>query len=116
MMFNDILSAISLGRKLVETISALRRDVRVPDPQSVHTETKSSHVEALDSRLSDLESQTREYHARVIAAEQSVNDLLRATEALANRVSTIFWVACVASGVGLAGLILAIVALTRTIR
>ena len=115
-MINDILSAISLGRKLVETIADLRRDVEPPSPQSERTETKPRHVEALESRLSDLESQIREYHARVIAVEQSLSDLLHATEALARRAGTIFWIACVACGLGLAGLIVAIVALTRTIR
>ena len=115
-MVSDILSAISLGRKLVETISALRRDLQSPHQQSAPTETKPSHLEALESRLNDLESQTREYHARVITVEQSLNDLLHATEALVARVSTIFWIACIATGLALIGVILAAVAWSRPVR
>ena len=48
--------------------------------------------------------------------EQSLKDTLRATEALAERVSTIFWIASIACGLALIGLIASVVALTRTIR
>lgn len=114
-MLSDILSAISLGRKLVTTIADLRRDVQSVRSEDVRTEPKPGHLEALESRLGDIESQGREHHARVIAVEQRLNDVLRATEALAVRVSAIFWVAWVGCGLALAGLIIAVVAL-RTIR
>jgi hypothetical protein len=116
MMVGDILSAISLGRKLVATISDLRRDVQAvragPPARDIH----AGRFEALENRLDDLETKARDQHARAVGLEQSLNDVLRATEALANRVSTIFWIACTACGLGLAGLIVAIVALVRTIR
>ncbi len=115
-MLSDILSAISLGRKLVETISDLRRDVQAVRGTAPAKDIHAGRFEALENRLDDLETKTREQHARAIGLEQSLNDVLRATEALANRVSTIFWVACAACGLGLAGLIVAIVALLRTIR
>lgn len=115
-MLSDIFAAISLGRKLVTTISDLRRDIHSVSSENARTQTRPEHFEALESRLGDFESQAREHHARVIAVEQKLNDVLRATEALAKRVSTIFWIASVACGLALVGLIVAVVTLTRTIR
>jgi hypothetical protein len=115
-MLGDILSAISLGRKLVTTIADLRRDIHSVSSENAPVEPKPGRLEALDARLSDIECQAREHHARVIAVEQSLNDTLRATEALAERVSTIFWVAGIACGLAGIALIIGIVALTRTLR
>jgi hypothetical protein len=115
-MFSDILTAISLGRKLIETISDLRRDVQGSRAAVAVKELHSERFEALEGRLSDLETKAGEQHARAVGLEQSLNDVLRATEALADRVSTIFWIACIACGLALAGVIVAVVALTRTIR
>src|SRR4029077_19170738 len=72
--------------------------------------------EALEGRLGDLESQARERDDRGAELEQSLKDALRATEALAERVSTIFWIACIGCGFALIGLIVSAVAMTRTIR
>ena len=116
MMLNDIFAAISLGRKLVTTITDLRRDIHSVSSENVSTEAKPTRFEAFESRLGDIESQGREHHARVIAVEQRLNEVLRATEALADRVSTIFWIACVGCGLAVVALIVAVVALVRTIR
>ena len=115
-MLRDIFAAISLGRKLVTTITDLRRDIQPAPPANTGTETKPGRIEALESRLGDIESRAREQHARVITLEQSLNEVLRATEALAGRVSTTFWIASVGCGLALAGLVVAIAALTRTLR
>jgi phage-related minor tail protein len=115
-MIGDILSAISLGRKLIGTIADLRRDIQSVRSGDARKNAHTGRFEALESRLGDLESQAKEQETRASELEQSLKDTLRATEALAERVSTIFWIASVACGLALIGLILSVVALTRTIR
>ena len=115
-MFNDILAAISLGRRLVETISDLRRDIERVRGGPLAKDVHVGRFEALESRLDDLATKAGEQHARAIGLEQSLTDVLRTTEALADRVRAIFWLACVACGLGLAGVIFAVVALARTLR
>jgi hypothetical protein len=112
-MLRDIFAAISLGRKVISTITDLRREIHSVRSENAGTEAKTGHPEALESRFSDIESQAREQHARVITLEQSLNEVLRATEALAERVSTMFWIASVACGLALIGVIVSVVALTR---
>lgn len=115
-MLGDILSAISLGRKLIETISDLRRDIQSERSGVARKKEHAGRLEALETRLGDLESQAKEQNARGGALEQSLRDTLRATEALAERVSTIFWIASIGCGLALIGVILAAIALARTIR
>jgi hypothetical protein len=70
----------------------------------------------MESRLDGLESEAKEYDAQVAQLEQGLKDVLRATEALAERVSTIFWIASIGCGLALIGLIISVVALSRSIR
>jgi hypothetical protein len=114
-MLSDILAALSLGRRLIGTIADLRRDIQSVRSGDARKKVRTERLEALESGLGELESQAKEQDARISALEQSLKDTLRATEALAERVSTIFWIACVASGVALIGLIASVIALTRTI-
>jgi hypothetical protein len=116
MTFSNIFAAISLGRKVISTITDLRRDIHSVRLESAGTEAKTGHPEALESRLGDIEFQAREQHARVITLEQSLNEVLRATEALAERLNTTFWIASVACGLALIGVIVSVVALARTFR
>ena len=76
-MLRDIFAAISLGRKLATTITDLRRDIHSVRSENAGTEAKTELPEALESRFSDIESQAREQHARVITLEQSLNEVLR---------------------------------------
>jgi hypothetical protein len=115
-MLRDIFAAISLGRKLITTVNDVRRDIHSVRSGSARTETESGHPEALESRLGDIEFRAREQHARVITVEQSLNKVLRAAEELAERVSTTFWIASVACGLALIGMIVSVVALARTFR
>ena len=107
-MLGDILSAISLGRKLIGTIADLRRDIQCARSGGAREDVQVGRLEALESRLDGLESEAKEHDAQT--------DVLRATEALAERVSTIFWIASVGCGLALIGLIVSVVALIRTIR
>jgi hypothetical protein len=70
----------------------------------------------MESRLDGLESEAKEHDAQVAQLEQGLKDVLRATEALAERVSTIFWIASIGCGLALIGLIISVVALSRSIR
>jgi hypothetical protein len=115
-MLRDIFAAISLGRKLITTVNDVRRDIHSVRSENAGTAAKTELPEALESRLGDIEFQAREQHARVITLEQSLNEVLRATEALAERVSKVFWIASIACGLAIVGLIVAVVALARTIR
>ena len=115
-MIGDILSAISLGRKLIGTIADLRRDIQSVRSGGTHKDVHVGRLEALESRLDGLESRAKEHEARAAQLEQGLKDVLRATEALAERVSTIFWIASVGCGLALIGLIVSVIALARTIR
>jgi chromosome segregation ATPase len=115
-MLGDILSAISLGRKLIGTIADLRRDIQSVRSGGARKDVHAGRLEALESRLDGLESQAKEHDAQMDQLEQGLKDVLRATEALAERVSTIFWIATVGSGLALIGVIVSVVALARTIR
>jgi exonuclease VII large subunit len=115
-MLNDILTVISLGRKLIGTIADFRRDMQAARPSDAAKIVHSGRLEALEGRFGDLESQATSQGARVAELEQSLKDALRATEALAERASAIFWIASVACGLALIGLIASVVALTRAIR
>jgi phage-related minor tail protein len=115
-MLGDILSAISLGRKLIGTIADLRRDIQSVRSGGARQDVHAGRLEALEGRLDGLESQAKEHDAQAAQLEQGLKDVLRATEALAERVSTIFWIASVGCGLALIGLIVSVVALARTIR
>ena len=115
-MLSDILTVISLGRKLIGTIADFRRDMQPPRPSDASKNVHAGRLEALESRLGDLESQANEQDDRGAELEQSLKVALRATEALAERVSAIFWIATVGCGLALIGLIASVVALTRAIR
>jgi hypothetical protein len=115
-MLSDILTVISLGRKLIGTIADLRRDIQLVRSGDARKNVHTGRLEALESRLGDLESQAKEHDARVAELDQSLKDVLRSTEALAERVSTIFWIASAGCFFALIGLIISLVALTRTIR
>jgi chromosome segregation ATPase len=115
-MIGDILSVISLGRKLITTIADLRRDIESVRSGDTRKDAHAGRIEALEGRLDDLEAQAKKNDTRAAELEQSLKDTLRATEALAERVSTIFWIASAACGLALIGLVVAVVALTRTIR
>ena len=115
-MPGDILYAISLGRKLIGTIADLRRDIQSVRSGGTRKDAHAGRFEAMEGRLDGLESQAKEHEAQAAQMEQGLKDVLRATEALAERVSTIFWIASVGCGLALIGLIVSVVALTRTIR
>lgn len=115
-MISDMLDVIALGRKLIETISDLRRDIHSVRSAEGHKKVHANRIEAVEGRLADLELQAKEQNASVAEIEQGLTDALRAAEALAERVSAIFWIALIGCVLGIIGLLVSAVALTRTIR
>ena len=115
-MISDILTAIALGRKLIETIANFRRAVQTPSSSGTAQSAASGRLEPLENRLADVESKARTNEARVIELEHDLQNALRATEALTERVSAVFWIASIGCGLGLVGLILSVIALTRAVR
>lgn len=115
-MLSEIFTAISLGRKLITTIADLRRDIQSVRSSGARKDVQVGRLEAFESRLESLESQAGEQEAEATRLEEGLKDVLRATEALAERVSTIFWIAVVGCGLAFIGLIISVAALTRAIR
>jgi len=115
-MISDVLDVIALGRKLIETIANLRRDVQSARAGQPDKSANSAHVELLENRISGIESRAKDHDDRLAELDRSLEDTLRATEALAQRVSAIFWIAIVGCGLAVIGLVVSAVALTRTIR
>ena len=75
--------------------------------------TRSNWKRSDKRTISDLETIAQEQDARISEVETILRDSMAVTEALARRVSTIFWIALTGCVVGLAALILSVVALTR---
>jgi hypothetical protein len=115
-MLSDILAALSLGRKLIGAVSDLKKDIGSLRAGSALNNTHGERLDALETTLSGLESQTREQNDRVVELERGLRDTLRATEALAERVGAIFWIAVAGCGAGIAAVILSLVATIRMIR
>lgn len=115
-MIGDVLDMIALGRKLIETIGNLRRDVQSARAVPPGKSAGSAQVDLLENRIGAVESRAKEHDDRLAELEQSLEDTLRATEALAQRVSAIFWIAIVGCGLAVIALVASSVALTRTLR
>ena len=114
-MVSDILNFISLGRNLIHTINEVRGATASRSADSAQA-AASGRIESLESKIADMESRSNQHHFRVVEVEQNLGKTLRATEALAHRVAAIFWMAAIACGFALAGVIVSVIALTRTIR
>jgi hypothetical protein len=115
-MIGEVLDVIALGRKLIETIGNLRRDVQSARAVQPQKSASSAHVELLENRIGAVEARAKEHDDRLAELEQSLEDTLRATEALAQRVSAIFWIAIAGCGLAVIALVASAVALTRTLR
>jgi len=112
-MFEEILTAISLGQRLLRSLAALRKDAKSFRSDAAQSHVGFAQLEALDKRTSDLEMIAREQESRIDEVQTILKDSMVVTEALARRVGTIFWIALSGCVAGLAALILSIIALTR---
>lgn len=112
-MFEEILTAISLGQRLLRSLAALRKDAKSFRSESAQSHAGLAQLEALDKRTSDLETIAQKQDARIAEVETILRDSMVVTEALARRVGTIFWIALTGCVAGLAALVLSVIALTR---
>jgi hypothetical protein len=118
-MLGSIWNAIGLGQSVVKTISALKRDVesvRPPNPEAVspsatQMEALDKQIEAMGKRTSDLEIIVQAQENRFRQIEKSLNDAVSATEAVAQRASTIFWIGAVSCALSVSALTISIIAL-----
>jgi hypothetical protein len=114
-MLSDILSAISLGQKLIRAVADLKKDVGAVRASGAGSNPHGARFELVESRLNNLESQARDQDLRIAELERGLKDTLRATEALAERVGTIFWIVVAGCGVALVAVILSVEAAIRAI-
>ena len=110
------LTVFSQGHRVIETIADFRPDVPSARPRELRTDFHVERLHLLEVRLDDLESQTKEESAHTAELRRTLTDAVRTTEALAHRMSTVFWIATVGCALGFISLIVSAVALTRTIR
>lgn len=110
-MLDDILTVISLGRRVLNTVRTLKRDVDSFQPSRPAAEHPRAQLEALDKRTGDLEMLAREQNERLREIEHSLKDALIATEAVAERAGTIYWMAFAACVLSVPALILSVLSL-----
>ena len=114
-MLSDILAAISLGQKLIRAVADLKKDVRSVRASGAGNNPHATRLDMVEARINNLESHAVEQDPRITELERGLGDTLRATEALAERVGTIFWIAIVGCGLALVAVILSLGAAIRTI-
>jgi len=94
-MLSDILAMISLGQKLLRTLADLRKGAKSLPAAIPQPDLHRTRIEALESRLDDLEALAKEQDIRLAGLQNVLRDTLKVTEALAGRVATVFWIALV---------------------
>lgn len=115
-MLEEILAAISLGHRVLNSVRAFQKQAASVRTETARSDASFAKLDALDERTSNLELIAKEQGDTMVAIERLVKESLAATEAIANRVGTIFWIAVAGCTAAVAALVLAIVALARAIR
>ena len=110
-MIEDIWLAISVGSRVIKTLGALKKDVDSFRAGRAQAGAHHTQMEVLDKRTSDLEILAKEQDGRIEEIENSLKDALTATEALAQRVGTIYWMALVGCAVSVPALVISVMAL-----
>ena len=110
-MLDDILTVISLGRRVLNTVRTLKNDVDSFQADKANAQRPHIQLEALDKRTGDLEMLAREQNERLREIEHSLKDALVATEAVAERAGTIYWMAFAACALSVPALILSVLSL-----
>src|SRR5690348_15970143 len=107
-MWSEVFTAISLGRKIVRALADLKRDVGSVRPGGVATKPNVARFDMVEGRLDALEAELIDQNARTAELEAGLKDTLRVTEALAERISAMFWIVVTGSSIGLVGLVLSL--------
>jgi predicted nucleic acid-binding protein len=113
MGFDGILTAIALGTRLTKAVVQLKKQIDDLRSGAAPENLQPPPIEALDKRTSDLESLARRQAVRISDLEIGLEDASAVTSALAQRVSTIFWIALMSGTVALIALILSILTIAH---
>lgn len=112
-MLENFWTVWTIGTGVVRTLSALRKDVESLRSGRAAALGHAAQIEALDQRTRQLEILAGETDDRLEKIETSLKDAADATEALAERAGTIFWMALAGCGLSVPALAVAVVALVR---
>jgi hypothetical protein len=107
-MFENIWTAIAIGHRVVKTLGALKKDVDSFRSSNTRAGVQFAQMEALDKRTGELELLAKEQDERLLEIENSLKDALIATEAVARRAGTIFWMAVAGCALSVPALVLAL--------
>ena len=108
-MFENIWTAIAIGHRVVKTLGALKKDVDSFRSGNDQARGQFAQMEALDKRTGELELLAKEQQERLRKIENSLTDVLTATEAVARRAGTIFWIALAGCALSLPALVFSLV-------
>jgi hypothetical protein len=108
-MIDNILTVFSIGQRVIKTLGALKKDVESFRSPNEQVPAHFAQMEALDKRTAELELLAQEQDDRLREIEKSLKDALTATEALAQRVGKIFWMAMAGCALGVSALVLSAV-------
>lgn len=107
-MLENIWTAIAIGHRVIKTLGALKKDVDSFRSDNVQTHVQFAQMEALDKRTGELEILAKEQDDRLRKIENSLKDVLTATEAVARRTGTIFWMAIAGCALSVPALVLSL--------
>ena len=115
MGLDDLFTTIALGTTLTRAVISLKKHISALRSGSgaAIEYLPPSALEALDRRTASLESLARQQSTRINDLESGLEDASAVTDALAHRVSTIFWIALMSGAVGLIALVVSIVAIAH---
>jgi hypothetical protein len=108
-MIENIWTAFAIGHRVVKTLGALKKDVESLRSSNAQARAHVAQMEALDKRTGELELFAKEQDDRLGEIENSLADALTATEELARRAGTIFWMAAAGCALGVPALVLSVV-------
>jgi hypothetical protein len=107
-MIENIWTAIAIGHRVVKTLGALKKDVDSLRSGNVRARAQFAQMEAVDKRTGELELFAKEQEDRLRRIENSSTDVLTATEAVARRAGTIFWIGVAGCALSLPALVLSL--------
>jgi hypothetical protein len=113
MGLDDLFTTIALGTTLTRAVISLKKHISALRSGAAIEYLPPSALEALDRRTASLESLARRQSTRINDLESGLEDASAVTDALAHRVSTIFWIALMSGAVGLIALVVSIVAIAH---
>jgi hypothetical protein len=107
-MLENIWTVIAIGHRVVKTLGVLKKDVESFQSGNARARAQFAQMEALDKRTGELELLAKEQDNRLREIENSLKDALIATEAVAQRAGTIFWMAVAGCALSVPALVISL--------